>query len=429
MVGLFLRFLRFGFLAWGGPVAQIAMLRRELVDEERWISSDRFNRLLAVYQVLPGPEAHELAVHLGMLRGGRLGGLLAGLGFMLPGFVLVLVIATLYVSVDLGHPAIVAALLGIQVAVIALVARAVHRIGEHILVDRWAWVIAIAAAIATFAGVAFWLVLSLAGVAYVVAGRLGPVRPAGPTPVSRLGAHGPAVASVPAGQRVRNATLVSMGALAAIGAIWAVAVVVGLVAQAGSGGAVPAPTTPAPSDPTIPAIFVSGLKAGLLTFGGAYTAIPFVRDDAVGDGWISDGQVLDAVALSGILPAPLIIFGTFVGVLAGGLAGGVALTLGIFLPAFAFSLVLGERLEAIVDRPVLRRLLEGVAAGVVGIIAVTAIELAASLAGRVPNLAAAAVILAASLVLLYRWSSRAAIPATIALGSILGVVLLSSAPV
>src|SRR5688572_1916852 len=83
---LFLRFLRFGCLAWGGPVAQIAMIRKELVDEERWISDERFDRTLAVYQVLPGPEAHELCVYFGYLARGRVGGLLAGLGFMLPGF-------------------------------------------------------------------------------------------------------------------------------------------------------------------------------------------------------------------------------------------------------------------------------------------------------------------------------------------------------
>ena len=87
---LFLRFLRFGLFAFGGPVAQIAMLRSELVDQERWMSSARFNRLLAVMQVLPGPEAHELCVHLGMRARGRLGGLLAGLGFKLPGFVLMM---------------------------------------------------------------------------------------------------------------------------------------------------------------------------------------------------------------------------------------------------------------------------------------------------------------------------------------------------
>ena len=82
LAALFARFLRFGLLAWGGPVAQIAMIKRELVDEEQWLTPQRFNRLLAVYQVLPGPEAHELCVHLGMMQRGRLGGILAGLGFM-----------------------------------------------------------------------------------------------------------------------------------------------------------------------------------------------------------------------------------------------------------------------------------------------------------------------------------------------------------
>ena len=399
-LGLFARFLRFGFLAWGGPVAQIAMLRRELVDEERWISSDRFNRLLAVYQVLPGPEAHELAVHLGFLRGGRLGGLLAGLGFMLPGFVLVLIVATLYVAVDLRQPAIAAALLGVQVAVIGLLVRAVERIGRHILVDAWTWAIAAGAAITTLARVPFWLVLPVAGLVHV------------------------AVPGLRAGSRTRllAGTVI---ALAGVGAVAAVLLAVGGQPLPGE-SAVPSPGAGAPVDPTLPAILLSGLKAGLLTFGGAYTAIPFVRDDAVGSGWVTDPQFLDSLALSGVLPAPLIIFGTFVGFLAGGLAGGVAMTLGIFLPAFGFALLLGDRLEALVGRPGLHRLLEGVAAGVVGIIAVTALDVAAALAGRVPNLLGAAVTFVAALVLLYRWSSRAAIPAAIAGGAALGLVLLGA---
>src|SRR5215211_4971630 len=101
---LFLRFLRFGFLAWGGPVAQIAMIRRELVDEEHWISNERFNRTLAIYQVLPGPEAHELCVYFGYLARGRMGGLLAGLGFMLPGFMLMLVLSWFYVRYGITNP-------------------------------------------------------------------------------------------------------------------------------------------------------------------------------------------------------------------------------------------------------------------------------------------------------------------------------------
>jgi len=122
---LFLRFLRFGALAWGGPVVQIAMLRQELVDEERWISSEQFNRVLAVYQVLPGPEAHEMCVYFGMLSRGRVGGILAGLGFMLPGFVLMFALSWAYVRYGLDTDGLVPVFAAVQVAVAALIVRAV----------------------------------------------------------------------------------------------------------------------------------------------------------------------------------------------------------------------------------------------------------------------------------------------------------------
>jgi chromate transporter len=386
------RFLRFGLFAWGGPVAQIAMLRHELVDQERWVTSDRFNRLLAVYQVLPGPEAHELAVHMGLVRGGRLGALLAGLGFMLPGFVLMLLAAWLYTRVDLAQAGVVAALLGAQIAVVALVTRAVPRIGRHILVDRWAWAVALAAGAATLGGVTFWIVLPLAALAYWLAGR------------DAAGIAGAAT---------------TVAVLAVLGAI---AVIAQLAAQG----------QPAPTDgpgaaavaPDVLPLFGSGHRAGLLTFGGAYTAIPFVRHDAVGNGWLTDGQFLDGLALGGILPAPLIIFGTFVGFLAGGLAGAVAVTVGIFLPAFSFAILFGDRLEALVEWQPLHRALEGVAAGVVGIIAVTAIQLGAAVAGRVPSLVAAAVVFAVAVAILFRWPSRWATPAVVAGGAIAGWFLL-----
>src|SRR5215218_2058439 len=122
---LFLRFLRFGFLAWGGPVAQIAMIRKELVDEEHWISNERFNRTLTVYQILPGPEAHELCVYFGMRSRGRVGGLLAGLGFMLPGFVLMFLLSWVYVRYGLQTTGTVAAIFAmVQAAVAALIVRA-----------------------------------------------------------------------------------------------------------------------------------------------------------------------------------------------------------------------------------------------------------------------------------------------------------------
>src|SRR5215217_2517982 len=166
---IFRRFLRFGFLAWGGPVAQIAMIRRELVEEEHWVSSARFNRLLAVYQVLPGPEAHELCVFFGTLPKGRLGGFLAGLGFMLPGFLLMFALSWLYLSTNITQTVAAAAFLGVQPAVIALIVRAVHRIGQHVLLDRWLWAIAIVAGLAALAGTPFWVTLPFAGMAYMFA--------------------------------------------------------------------------------------------------------------------------------------------------------------------------------------------------------------------------------------------------------------------
>jgi chromate transporter len=232
---LFMRFLKFGFLAWGGPVAQVAMLRRELVNEERWISSERFNRLLAVMQVLPGPEAHELCVHLGMRAKGRLGGVLAGLAFMLPGFLLMLALSWLYFRMDIAGTALGAAFLGVQAAVIALIVRAVHRIGEHILVDRWLWAIAIVAALASAAGVAFWITLPAAGGVYALwmlkRGRLALLVAAG-------------------------------GGAAAAMALWAPrTALVEAVVQ---------------GEASLLLTLVAGLKAGLLTFGGAY-GDPFIR--------------------------------------------------------------------------------------------------------------------------------------------------------
>jgi chromate transporter len=382
---LFARFLRFGFLAWGGPVAQIAMVKKELVDEEKWLSPERFNKLLAVYQVLPGPEAHELCVHLGMMKRGRLGGLLAGLGFMLPGLLLILVMAWLYQRLNLDQPLIGAIFLGVQIAVIALIVRAVHRIGEHVLSGKWLWTVAILSAIGSFLGVSFWIVLPVAGLAYAAL-SVGRYVIAGVVLLIELGAA--AWAAAPAG------SLASTPA--------------SMLVEAGSVGAL--------------ALFLSGLKAGLLTFGGAYTAIPFVRQDAVGRGWVSDGQFLDSLALSGIIPAPLIIFATFVGYLAGGLAGALAITAGIFLPAFSFGLLFYDRLERVIEDERLHHLLEGVAAGVVGLIAVTAVQLGWSVAQTVSSAALGAAIFAASLALLYLWKSKLNVLAVVAGSAVLGVL-------
>lgn len=387
---LFLRFLRFGALAWGGPVAQIAMIRQELVDEERWISSTHFNRVLAVYQVLPGPEAHELCVYFGMRARGRWGGVLAGLGFMLPGFVLMFVLSWAYVRYGLQTQGVAAVFAAVQVAVAALIVRAVIRIGGHVVTDRWLWGVAIAATAAHLVGVHFGIILTVGGLFYLVARRQLP----------RLAW---ALAALAVGGVVGYA--VSMGGLA------------GFEVLSGSAAAA-VETAPRDGMPLL-ALFWSGLKAGLLTFGGAYTVIPFLQRDAVTQGaWMSNTQFLDGLALSGLLPAPLIIFSTFVGYLGGGQWGAVVMTIGIFLPAFAFTLIGHNALERLVHQPRIRLFLEGVTAGVVGLIAGTTLALLkVSLTG--PE---AVILFALALGVLFLSKARLVIPAVIAAAALWGLL-------
>ncbi|WP_305851956.1 chromate efflux transporter [Sphingosinicella sp. BN140058] len=383
---LFLRFLRFGMLAFGGPVAQIAMIRRELVDDEKWIGSANFNKRLAVMQVLPGPEAHELCVHLGIRAKGRLGGVLAGLGFMLPGFVLMLLLAWIYTRLPINGTLFGAIFLGVQAAVLAVIVRAVHRIGEHILLDAWLWIAALAAAAASFLGVSFWIVLPTAGAAYALGST---------------------------GRYALTSLVLLVGAVAAAWTIF------------------PDETIPAAraamreAAPTTMSLFLAGLKGGLLTFGGAYTAIPFVRNDTVGRGWMTDAQFLDGLALSGVLPAPLVIFSTFVGWICGGPAGALAITAGMFLPAFAFSLVFYEHLEAVAEHKRLQLFLSGVAAGVVGVITITVLDLGQKTAVRTPNLLLSAMIFAVALTVMYRWKSKLATPVVLAAGALAGGLALA----
>ena len=324
---IFARFLKFGCLAWGGPAAQIAMIKRELVEEEEWIDELQFQRLLAVYQVLPGPEAHELCVYFGRLRGGKLGGFMAGLGFMLPGFLLMLGLSALYVEADIAEN-LDALFYGLSAAVGALVARALVRLGKSFIRDVPLALIAAAGfALTLLADASFVLVLLGGGLAYEVWRN--------------------------ARRWMGRASSISFGA-AALPWILLGAMSVSLAGE----------------------IFLEGLKAGLLTFGGAYTVVPLLHDSAVdGHHWLSESQFVDGLAIGGILPAPLIIFATFVGYLAGGLVGALLITLGIFVPAFCFPIFFHRQLVGVAENDRLHLFLLGVAAGVVGLIAAVTVEI------------------------------------------------------
>jgi len=370
-LALFLRFLKFGCLAWGGPAAQIAMIKRECVDEEGWLDERGFQRQLAVYQVLPGPEAHELCVYFGRLRGGKLGGFAAGLGFMLPGFLLMLGLAALYVEADIAKH-LDALFYGLNAAVGALVARALVRLSKSFIQDVPLALIAIAGfALTFFAGASFVLVLLGGGLAYELWRNAR----------SRLG-HAPSFTfSLPA-------------------LLWiaAGAITVNLGGE----------------------IFLEGLKAGLLTFGGAYTVVPFLHDGAVeSHHWLTEGQFIDGLAIGGILPAPLIIFSTFVGYLAGGLVGALLMTLGIFIPAFVFPIFLHRQLVAISENERLHQFLLGVAAGVIGLIAAVTVEI---LEASVVDVYTAALALGAFLAL-NRWHSKLTVLYVVAACGAIGAAL------
>jgi chromate transporter len=353
-VSIFLRFLRFGALAWGGPAAQIAMIQRECVDEERWVSPETFRKTLAVYQVLPGPEAHELCVYFGRIRGGKRGAFLAGMGFMLPGFALMLTLSILYVEANLAAH-FDEIFYGLTAAVGALVARAVVRLTRSFVTDVPLAVLAVAAfALTVLVSASFVIVLLGAGLAYELWKN-----------AERWTRRTHAISLVPA--------VLTTAAVGAVG--------FSLHAE----------------------IFGEGLKAGLLTFGGAYTVIPFLQESSVGTHeWLTAGQFVDGLAISGVLPAPLVIFSTFVGYVAGGLTGALLMTLGIFLPAFVLPIFLHRHLVAVAENPRIRPFLLGVTAGVIGLIAAVTIDILDTTVVDVPT----AVLALAAFLILSRYHGK-----------------------
>jgi chromate transporter len=359
---LFGRFLRFGFAAHGGPAAQIGMLRRELVDRERWIEPEQFRRVLSVYQALPGPEATELSVHFGMLKKGRRGGLVAGLGFVLPGLVLMLIASALYVSSSNqggGAREVIAKLsMGAAPAAVVLMGFGAFRIARGNLSGVVLWIAAIGAAVGELSGVPFWISLILAGVLAEAARKKEQLI------VKALVLTGLLALAV----LLRKAPMIGQTNLEVL------------------------------RDPSLLWLFGVGLRGGLLTFGGAYTSVPFVRNLVVGQGgFMNDLTFLDGIALGNLLPAPLVIFSTFVGYVGAGLPGAMATTVGMFLPAFAFTLLGFDLITKVIEAPRVHAFLDGVTAGVVGIMAVTVIRFGVvafdSVAAALAALLAAAVLI------------------------------------
>ncbi|MET0517395.1 MAG: chromate efflux transporter, partial [Burkholderiaceae bacterium] len=368
----FAYWLRLGFISFGGPAGQIALMHEELVQRRRWISEGRFMHALNNCMLLPGPEEQQLATYIGWLMHRSWGGLVAGGLFVLPSLLILIGLSWVYLA--FGKLAVVAGIFyGIKPAVTALVVHAAWRIGARALRNRWLWAIAIAAFAAIFLlRLPFPLIVAAAALVGHLGGRHAPAQ------FSTGGAHGsvtrgPGAALIdddtptPAHARFSWARLWRVLAaflglwLAAIGAL---AIVCGWEAAL-----------------TQMAWFFT--KAALLTFGGAYAVLPYVYQGAVEHyHWLTPAQMIDGLALGETTPGPLIMVVSFVGFVGGwtqaifgadalflaGAAAAAVVTFFTFLPSFFFILLGGPFIESTHGNLRFTAPLTAITAAVVGVI-------------------------------------------------------------
>jgi len=323
---VFLYFLFLGFVNIGGPVAQITMMFNHMVEKRRWLTKDRFVKIMAFCHMLPGPEALQLAIYVGYLKRKVWGGILAGLTFILPGAVVMIVLSWLYVKYG-KLPQVMDALYVLKPAVLGIIAAGIIKLGRAAIRNFFLAVLLVGAfAGMRFAGINFLLILLIAGVLNLIVDRGWPlVKKTAPTLPVMIG--GIALLLPFADSRLFQVT-------------W---------------------------------LF---LKTGLLSFGGAYASLVFVQRGAVAQyHWLSDGQLLDGVALSIATPGPFMLFTAFVGYVASGIPGAVLATFFVFLPSFIFVIAGVHYIEKVRENPAVQAFLAGVSAAVVGVIAVVSLDL------------------------------------------------------
>ena len=321
-------FLRLGLTAFGGPAAHIAMMRREVVQRRRWIDDQRFLDLIGACNLIPGPNSTEMAIHLGYLRAGWPGLLVGGALFIIPAVVFVLALAWSYVTYG-SLPAATWLLYGIKPVIIAIVAQALYGLARTALKDRLLWAVALAAFGLYLVGVNE-IVILFGGAVVLLAIRS-----------VRLAAPGAALL-VPGLELPR------------------------LAAQLGA----------APTDYSLGVLFVTFLKIGAVLYGSGYVLLAFLRNDFVERlGWLTEQQLIDAVAIGQFTPGPVFTTATFIGYVVGGPTGALVATLGIFLPAFIFVALSGPILPEVRSSPRLAILLDGVNATALGLMAGVTVEL------------------------------------------------------
>jgi len=364
--------LKLGFLSFGGPAGQIAIMHQELVQRRRWMSERRFLHALNYCMLLPGPEAQQLATYIGWLMHRTWGGIIAGVLFVLPSLFLLILLSWVYIAY--GDVPVVAGLFyGIKPAVTAIVVQAAHRIGSRALQNNWLWAMAAASFVAIFAlNIPFpVIVLSAAAIGYL-GGRFVPDK------FSVGGGHNSAQQSFgaaviddhtprPDHAHFRWPRLMLLLVIGGLLWLLPMSLLIGLYGW----------------DGTLTQMAWFFTKAALLTFGGAYAVLPYVYQGAVDHyGWLTPGQMIDGLALGETTPGPLIMVVAFVAFIGGYvqqvfgaeqlfLAGALAATLGTwftFLPSFLFILVGGPLVESTRDELKFTAPMTGITAAVVGVI-------------------------------------------------------------
>ena len=364
--------LKLGFISFGGPAGQIAIMHQELVERRRWISERRFLHALNYCMVLPGPEAQQLATYIGWLMHRARGGIVAGGLFVLPSLFVLIALSWVYLAWG-DVPAVAGALYGIKPAVTAIVGFAAYRIGTRALANRTLVAIAVAAFVAIFAfDVPFPAIVLAAGAIGYAGGRVAPERfRAGGGHGAANKDFGPALIGddTPVPEHARF-TWARFARVLAIGlAIW--------------GGAMAALLASSGWESALTQMGWFFTKAALLTFGGAYAVLPYVYQGAVEDyQWLTATQMIDGLALGETTPGPLIMVVAFVGFVGGWtkalfgpdalfMAGAVAatvVTFFTFLPSFVFILLGGPFVETTHGNLAFTAPLTGITAAVVGVI-------------------------------------------------------------
>ena len=368
-----LRFwLKLGFISFGGPAGQIAIMHTELVERRRWISEQRFLHALNYCMLLPGPEAQQLATYIGWLMHRTWGGIVAGALFVLPSLFILIALSWIYLRFG-DLPLVAGIFYGIKPAVTALVLQAAHRIGGRALKNRWMWGIAAASFVAIFAfDTPFPAIVAAAALTGGLGARFAPqVFALGGGHGAAKAGFGPALIDdhtpTPAHARFSRPHLLKVLGVGL--ALWAGVMAV-LVASQGWAG-------------TLTAMGWFFTKAALLTFGGAYAVLPYVYQGAVEQHqWLTGPQMIDGLALGETTPGPLIMVVAFVGFVGGWarqVLGPEALFLGAalaatvvtfftFLPSFVFILAGGPLVEATHGKLGFTAPLSAITAAVVGVI-------------------------------------------------------------